>query len=138
LKLKSKSEKMVLRKFVITNHKEKGKEYFIKQVFSEHIEYSIRSVVITGVRHPAELNFLESHQSNIRLIFIYLNVNFLKRLVRIIKRESRNSLIQFMIEEYYSLKWGDKKLKNNSIKFVNNGNVENVFNEIQKIITSLE
>lgn len=128
-------KEMVLRNFVEKFQKEKGTSFLISKLITNCVETNNDNIVITGVRHLSEIDFIKSELTESKLFFVYLKVCTLKRLLRIIKRKERSSIWQFVVEEYYSYKWGNRLLRSFSINYVNKKSVTQALIEIQKILS---
>jgi cytidylate kinase len=133
IKNKTESKDVLLRKYVENTHEKYGADYFIKKVW-EKLRYSKSNIVITGIRHLPELRFIIKHFPDRQLVFIYIQVSVLKRMKRVIFREQRNSIIQFLIEEYYSIKWGNYRLRESSIIYKSDNNLITSFKGIENLL----
>lgn len=134
LKEKLGLKEMVLRNFVEQFMREKGKTFFINQLCSDCINSGKSNIVLTGVRHLSEFDFLRNELQECQVCFVYLQVNFANRFFRILRRQERSSIWQFIVEEYYSNKWGDKKLQRVSINYPNEQSVEQALPDLRNII----
>ncbi len=101
---------MRLRRFVDSCHRNQPSHFAVKHFLEEKLIGS-RRVAIAGIRHPGEVTFLRERLGPGRVYSIYLDCPMLSRLQRILCRKERNSLREFAIEEFYSLKWGDPELR---------------------------
>ncbi|MDD4149169.1 MAG: hypothetical protein PHE33_04005 [Bacteroidales bacterium] len=130
---KTESKNVLLRIYVENTHVRYGTDYFIKKVY-EMLKCSKSNIVITGIRHLPELKFINEHFSGKKLFFIYLKVSVLQRIKRVLHREQRSSIFQFIIEEYYSIKWGNYGLKKSSIIYKSKENLNTSFMLIEKLV----
>src|SRR5712664_4156093 len=101
----------VLRYFVEKFMKEKGDTFLIRQLRADCIDSTKTNIVITGVRHLSEVDYLRTEFVEYQACFVYLQVSFATRVFRVLKRNERSSIWRFMLEECYSIKWGDKYLR---------------------------
>jgi hypothetical protein len=77
--------------------------------------------VIVGIRNCDEIKYLVNEATSYRVVPVYVSCPMLSRIRRVVARGERASLLEFMIEEWYSLVWGDKDVKRNCNELVNNG-----------------
>ena len=126
-------EGMVLRNFVDLMHKERSKSFAVKHLH-ENKMFQENKIVITGIRNLNEIELMKSNYSKSTISTIYLSLNFHKRLKRVLLRENENNFIDFIYDEYYCMKWGDKNLLNNSEKVINSDSFSQTKNEIENLI----
>jgi len=123
---------MILRNYVEFIEKTKGSTYLInilaKELVNQYNENE--NIVISGIRHIEEIIHIRKNIPNKRVISLYIVSSIFKRILRILKRNNRNSMRQFLIEEYYSIKWGDYKVKKQAIKISNNKTIEKTYGDI--------
>lgn len=128
-------EYMKLRKFVDFLHKAYSKDFALKNMAKKGLLNKYQNIVITGVRNPKELIFLKD---NFDVYPIYLKLPFRKRYLRVKKRNGRSSFIDFLIEEYYSIKWNDITLQKLAFSFNNSSRITKSYSNLRDQISSLE
>lgn len=138
LNLKNRAEykDMVLRDYVELMEKTKSATYLIDLLLKEIIDANNKRIVISGIRHIEEIIYIKNKISNKKIISIYLASNISKRFFRTIKRDDRKSIYEFLIEEYYSQKWGNSKIKKQASKIRNNKNVKDAYEQICTFINN--
>lgn len=106
---------MRLRHFVENKFIESGKHFIIQHLNIYTIKKLKSHCIISGIRHVDEIEYLKSHYSPKQIHTFFLYDSFLNRLFKTYKREERNSVLDFLIEEYYSFKWNTDKIQEMSI-----------------------
>jgi len=134
IKSSSDFQNMLLREYVELMMKKKGKNFFVEMLYEEIRRYAHLNIVITGIRHLSEIFILNDNNKN--LYSFYVKVSFWKRLERVLRRKERSSFIQFIIEEYYSIKWGDGKIKKNASRIFTQNTSEDVYLLINKMLNN--
>jgi dephospho-CoA kinase len=108
LRIKYNKEDLRLRKFVEflrqTNRKDLAVSSLVDKI------KGIDKVIVTGIRHSDELDFLTNSSIENQAFTIFIKLNIFMRLGRVLNRNSRSSIFEFMVEEYYSCKWRNRKL----------------------------
>lgn len=132
MRVEYKMENLRLRLFVEYLRKNNKNTLAIENLFNQ-INHE-KKVVITGVRHIEELLFLKSNYKIDKLISINLKLNIFQRLHRAIIREKRNSIIEFLIEEFYTIKWGNYKISKNCDINLKNSSLSDSIKKIKSII----
>lgn len=102
-----------LRKYVSFLHQSKSKYCAVQKLFANKVSLN-KNTVLTGIRNPLEIKYLTNNLTSFNINIIYLKATFLTRFLRVRKRKSRSNFFEFLIEEYYSIVWGNKKLKSKS------------------------
>jgi adenylate kinase family enzyme len=128
-----KQERIRLRKFVDSYRKKGQISLLIKRVI-EQIPQKSNRLVITGIRHLEEIDFLTKLSDGTILHTVYLDSKFFVRLSRILNRSCRNNCIEFIIEEYFSKRWGDSILRKRSALIINNIDINRSIEEIDREI----
>lgn len=129
LKSSTVEREMLLRKFVEKTHREQGNTFLIRRLIDDEIGQDYSHIVITGVRHPAELDVLKG-LSGYLVVPVYLIVPVFVRLRRIKARSDRNSIKDFLMEEYYAIKWGDRRLQKKASCLMAEGTLESCFSKL--------
>lgn len=125
-------ESLRLRDFVEHLRKTDNKTLAIHRLIKEYDSYQF--ITITGIRHIEELNHIKALFDVKNIFIIYLKVNFISRLLRVMTRKERSSIIEFIIEEFYSIKWNEYKLQNNSCYVLHNTSLTKSINKIKEIL----
>jgi len=104
------SNNLILRRFVENMHRIQSKYFAVKYLYENNYIVD-NKIVVTGIRNIDEVNYFYKACPNYKIYLFYINCPFFLRYFRTRKRKDRNSFLQFFIEEYYSIKWGDYQLK---------------------------
>lgn len=128
----------VLRYFVERCIREKGSTFLIRQLRTDCMESIQKDIVITGVRHLSEVDYLRDELIEYQARPIYLQVSLARRLFRVMKRNQRRSIWRFIVEEFYSIKWGDRGLKRVSIRYHNRHDIEQGFAEVRELLSEIK
>jgi len=102
-----------LRKYVSKKHKKNGKSFLMCHLLKKIALSSEKKIIVSGIRHIEEVKCIPKEVFEVKWYYIY--DTFISRLVKVINRKDRSSIIEFFIEEYYSNKWGDYILRKNSV-----------------------
>ncbi|WP_420601504.1 hypothetical protein [Flagellimonas sp.] len=98
-----------LRNYVSNKHKLLGKSFLMAHLIQNIEEIKNDRIVISGIRHVEEINLLIDRDFQVVAYYVYDSL--VSRLKKTIKRDERSSIKEFFVEEYYSYKWKDKKIK---------------------------
>ncbi len=121
-----------LRKYVDLMHIRKSRHFAIKHLINNNLLNSQR-LVVTGMRNIQEIDYLKNTFKDYKIVSIYLLVPFVFRYFRVIKRNDRNNFCEFFVEEFYSIKWGNNKIKSNSF-IIKNFSLEFTMMKIKQYI----
>jgi len=132
LRIKHNKEELRLRKFVEFLRQTNRKDLAVS-ILANKIK-GIDKVIVTGIRHPDELDFMKYLFTEDKFFAIFIKLNFLMRLGRALNRNGRSSIYEFMVEEYYAMKWRNRKLMKkcdfNFINFSSNKTIEKINSNI--------
>ena len=102
--------KVRLRRFVARMRKE-GKEDIGVRYLMNSGRLNRERTVLTGIRHYSEVKYLKDTLSPNKVVLVYFHCGIVTRFWRIRRTRERNSFLDFVIEELYSIQWGDRRLK---------------------------
>ena len=99
-----------LREFVNVTSRNSSSDHIIRRLHSLGL-LAKGKIVISGVRHTDEINYLKEHVPEMRVLIVYLQCGVVRRWLRVIRRKGIRSGWDFVMDELYSVRWGDLKLK---------------------------
>ena len=132
LRVSYNKEDLRLREFVEFLRQADKKELAVSMLADEIKK--IDKVIVTGIRHPDELSYLTTNCAGNQIYTIFIKLNFFKRLGRVLKRNNRNTIFEFIVEEYYSWKWKNRDIMNMCDYIFSNFSSNKTFDDIDSKI----
>lgn len=129
-------DNMKLRAFVYKLHQMAGRATGIEHMIKSGY-FDGRSTVVTGIRNIDEIERAKEMVVWYQVHSIYLKAPFCVRLKRTLCRGERNALTEFFIEEWYSMKWGDRCVRGASGVVSSLGTPRGVAAEVARLVSSL-
>jgi len=131
LRQKEKMDYLHLRKFVSNEHIIKGKAFLMNSLLNELTASKHEKIVVSGIRHIEEVNCIPIKEYHFEWFYIYDSL--ISRLIKTIQRPVRTSILEFFIEEYYSIKWKDYLLRKKAILIDKRKGIK-ALNQLEKIL----
>ncbi len=123
-------EELPLRVFVSTMHKQHGL-YFGVEYIQKRNYFRGNNIVISGIRNRGEIEYIIRENEKYRVELIYLESPIFVRLSRVLCRGTRESIWQFIMEELYATKWGNRQIKKCAHVIENRDTVKKIIEEIK-------
>jgi|GEM_PF-4009251 len=123
-----------LRDFVTMMHHKYSHSFAVKYMLQNGF-FGVQDTVLTGIRNEAELAFLKEQLATHIVLPVYIWAPVLTRFRRSVTRNERAGFWEFLVEEFYSIRWGDYQLCASSVLIDNTGNVENTLSAIMSIVS---
>ncbi len=121
-----------LRVFAEYLRKAQSKTYAIETLLNENTNELNK--LILGVRHKEEIEYLKAKYDSTDIRIIYIHVNLLFRLIRALRRKDRCSMLEFFVEEFYSIKWHNSILKKYASHVVKNYFYKKSYSHLKELI----